>query len=266
MPYRVELDVFHGPFDLLLYLVQREEVDVLEIPISRITRQFLSYLSALQSIDVERVGEFLVVASTLMEIKSRMLLPRAAASDEEDDDPRSELVRQLLEYRKFRNAGASLMEIGQAQALRFARIPEQSMPATVAMADEPIRDVELWDLVSAFGRLLRETAALAPANIIYDETPIETYMERICERLAERGTIVFSDLVRDTHRGQRLGLFLAVLELMKARRIRAEQNELFGEIWLLPISSADDSTTTPDIGSGVEPARETTQVPIQEAK
>src|SRR5205809_773475 len=103
MDYQVDLDVFHGPLDLLLYLVKREEVDICDIPIARIAEQFKTYLDVLQHIDVERAGDFLVVASTLMEIKSRLLLPRPPA-EEEEEDPRRELVRQLLEYKQFKDA------------------------------------------------------------------------------------------------------------------------------------------------------------------
>jgi segregation and condensation protein A len=234
MDFRVELDVFHGPFDLLLYLVQREELDVFDIPISRITQHYLECMQQMQLINVELAGEFLVMASTLMEIKSRMLLPRTNAADEaEEADPRLELVRQLLEYKKFRNAAIRLQDLVRDQQRRYPRAVVEP-PAAEDPGEAVIRDVELWDLVSAFGRLMRETLALAPTSITYDETPIETYMERIVRLLAEQGQLAFSELLSGAPRGRVLAMFLAILELVKTKQVRAEQNELFGEIWILP--------------------------------
>src|SRR5260221_2979383 len=121
MYYRVELDIFRGPLDLLLFLVKRHEVDILDIPIARIAEQYLHYLEVLRLIDVERAGEFLVLASTLMEIKSKMLLPRAETATDHEADPRQELVRQLLEYKQFKDAAVLLQERTEQQSLRYAR-------------------------------------------------------------------------------------------------------------------------------------------------
>src|SRR6516225_5660438 len=155
--YLVDLDVFRGPLDLLLYLVKRDEVDLRDIPIARVAEQFKQYLDVLQVIDVERAGDFLVMAATLAELKSKMLLPRAEESSGPEEDPRQELVRQLLEYKRFKDAAALLEQQAEKQA---ARLPRQPPPEPSAPA--PLRPVELWDLVSTFGRLLRETLALQP--------------------------------------------------------------------------------------------------------
>jgi segregation and condensation protein A len=231
MDYQVELDIFRGPMDLLLYLVKRNEVDIFDIPIAKITEQFLHHLEVLKLIDVERVGDFLVLASTLMEIKSRMLLPRSDDQVVEEEDPRLELVRQLIEYKKFKDAAAVLEERAEYQA---TRMPRQGVDRQLAIPDpsqQPIQQVELWDLVSAFGRLMRETLALAPKQIILDETPVQTYMERIVERLTLEGSLTFVQLFDPPHtRGRLIGMFLALLELIKARRITAEQSEPLGEI------------------------------------
>lgn len=235
--YRVELDVFRGPLDLLLFLVRRNELDVCDIPIAEITDQYLQYLQLLQAVDVDVAGDFLVMASTLMEIKSRMLLPHGEQGVEGEEDPRQELVRQLLEYRKFRDAAALLEERAQAHAARFQRV------ATPVDADDPaqqpIKPVELWDLASAVARLLRETQAVAPRNIVYDDTPIHVYMEEVSHRLGERGQLTFSELFGgQSDRGRIIGLFLALLELVRAGKIRAEQNDPFADIWILPSDSA----------------------------
>ena len=238
MDYRVDLETFRGPLDLLLYLVKRNEVDILDIPIARITEQFQEYLSLLQLIDVESVGDFLVMAATLLEIKARMLLPRDEATEEEVDDPRRELVRQLLEYKRFKDA-ASLLE-AQAQK-QMTRLSRQAPPPDASDATmPPLRRVELWDLVSAFGRLLRETNALQPRQIVVDETPVHVIMEEIILRLQKQQRLSLRDLfLPPSTRGRLLGLFLAILELMKAGRIQAEQPDPFGDVQLYRIDAGE---------------------------
>src|SRR5580692_1327715 len=141
MSYTVSLDKFYGPLDLLLYLVKRNEVDVLDIPIARLAEQFLDHLRGLQELDVEFAGEFLVMAATLMEIKSRMLLPGdATVEDEEQQDPRRELVKQLLEYRKIKDAAAALEERAEQQG---TRIPRLEMPELTSPGEQKVRAVEL---------------------------------------------------------------------------------------------------------------------------
>lgn len=230
MDYQVDLTTFRGPLDLLLYLVKHNEVDICDIPIARITEQFLDYLNLLRLIDVEGVGEFLVMAATLMEIKSRLLLPRAEEAEKEEDDPRLELVKQLIEYKKFKEASALLEESAQKHLARMSR---QSVDAPVQLdpAQQPLRKVELWDLVSAFGRLMRETVALAPRQIVMDETPIHVHMERIVERLQRERRLSFRDIFTPPFtRGRLVGLFLATLELIKAKKIYVEQTGSFGDI------------------------------------
>jgi segregation and condensation protein A len=232
MDYLVDLDTFHGPPDLLLYLVKRSEVDICDIPIARITEQFLEYLRVIEVIDVERAGEFLVMAATLMEIKSRMLLPRTEESTDEDDDPRQELVRQLIEYKKIKDASALLEEQAERQLCRLARDPVEAV-SLVDPAQQPLRAVELWDLVSAFGRLMRETLALQPNQIVADETPVQVYIDMILNRLAQEPRLPFAALFTPPHtRARLIGLFLAILELVKGRRIIADQPEPFREITL----------------------------------
>jgi segregation and condensation protein A len=232
MDYNVDLETFHGPLDLLLFLVKRHEVDIRDIPIARVAEQFLEYLNVLQFIDVEWAGEFLVMAATLMEIKSKMLLPRGEEGPAEEDDPRLELVKQLIEYKKYKEAAALLEDQAERQLARLTRLPAASTrPLDPAQA--PLSRVELWDLVSAFGRLMRETSALQPRTIVLDETPIHVHMERILDLVGRRARTPFREIFTPPHsRGRLLGLFLAILELIKANRIKADQAELFGEIWL----------------------------------
>ncbi len=234
MNYLVALDTFHGPLDLLLYLVKRNEVDVLDIPIAKLADQFLEFLAAVREVDVELAGDFLVMAATLMEIKARSLLPADAEPDDGDEpDPRRELVRQLLEYRRFKDAAAALEERAERRSARLARVaPEE--PATPGAP--PVRPVELWDLVSAFARLMRETRALEPTAVVVDDTPQHVYEAEVRDRVRAAGRLAFRDLFAPPHHKARLiGLFLAVLELVKNRELGLEQPEPFGEIWLTPV-------------------------------
>lgn len=231
MLYQVALESFHGPLDLLLYLVKRNEVDVRDIPVARVAEQFLEHLHAIQVIDVEWAGDFLVMAATLIEMKSRLLLPQTeTASGDEPADPRKELVRQLIEYRKTKDAAGHLDRLAEERQFHIPRVP----PDDDEGATSPrLRRVELWDLVSAFGRLVRETQHLQPQHIIADDTPQSTYQDLIRERLRDGRRLPFRDLFDPPYYKARLiGLFLAVLELIKTSEIELEQAEPFGEIWV----------------------------------
>ena len=236
--YRVSQDAFHGPLDLLLYLVRKSEVDVLDVSIAAIADQFVEYLQTLRELDVELVGDFLVTAATLMEIKSRSLLPpEELQAEAEKDDPRGDLVRQLLEYRKFKDAAAALEERAETFSTRLAR---SAPPETIASGPIPVRPVELWDLVAAFARIMRETQALVPTTIHVDETPQHVYAEMILARLRAAGRLPFRDLFTPPYTKARLiGLFLAVLELIKENLVSLEQPDPFGEIWLSRVERSE---------------------------
>jgi segregation and condensation protein A len=232
MDYQVSLDNFRGPLDLLLHLVKQQELDICDIPIARIAEQFLEYVSVIQVVDVERAGDFLVMAATLMEIKSKLLLPPAEEEDETRIDPRAELVRQLVEYKKFKDAAAALEAQAEQQHSRLSRQPALLVPEQDPR-DQPLRHVELWDLVSAFGRLMRETLSLQPQQIVADQTPVHVYMDSILHRFRDREEISFSELFTPPYnRGRLVGIFLAILELVRNRQIAAEQPKAFGEISL----------------------------------
>jgi segregation and condensation protein A len=235
MDFRVDLNIFRGPLDLLLYLVRKHEVEIVDLPIALITDQYLQYLSVLEVLDVNGVGDFLAMASMLIEIKSQQVLPRSDEIEEEIDDPRQELVQRLLEYKKYRDAASILEERSRVWQQHFPRL-STDLPGRVRdMAEEPIEEVELWDLVSAFGRIMRETDAARPSNIVYDDTPIHVYMARIREQLLEKGHLIFRELfLPGMHKSQLVGIFLAVLELVRHHRVHVDQNELFGEIWITP--------------------------------
>ena len=235
MDFRVDLNIFRGPLDLLLYLVRKHEVEIVDIPIATITDQYLQYISVLEQLDVNAVGDFLAMASTLIEIKSQQVLPRSDEIEEEIDDPRQELVRRLLEYKKYRDAASILEERSRVWQQHYPRL-STDLPGRIRdLAEEPIQEVELWDLVSAFGRIMRETEASRPSSIVYDDTPIHVYMARIQKRLLEKGRAIFRDLFEPgMHKSQLVSIFLAVLELVRHHHVYVEQNALFGEIWILP--------------------------------
>jgi segregation and condensation protein A len=234
--FRVDLNVFRGPLDLLLYLVRKHEVEITDIPVAMITDQYLAYLAVIEQLDVNAVGDFLAVASLLIEIKSQQVLPRSDEVEDELEDPRQELVRRLLEYKKYRDAASILEERSRSWQQRYSRLSTDLPRHERDLAGQPIQEVELWDLVSAFGRIMRETEAARPSSIVYDDTPIHVHMSRIDERLLEKGRLAFCDLFDPTmHKSMLVGIFLAILELVRHHRIRVEQNTLFGDIWILPI-------------------------------
>ncbi|MGD9649150.1 MAG: ScpA family protein [Pirellulales bacterium] len=240
--FRIDLDAFRGPLDLLLYLVRKHEVDIVDIPIALVTDQYLAYIAVLEQLDVNAVGDFLEMASTLVEIKSRMVLPRGGEEIEELEDPRQELVQQLLEYKKYKDAANSLDELGRRWQQRFARVANDLPTGPRDLAGEPLREVELWDLVSAFARVLREHEAEAPRSIVYDETPIHVYMARLHDQLRREGRLAFTGLFEPgMHKSTLISIFLAILELVRHHAVQTEQEGMFGELWVT-LDSAADST------------------------
>jgi segregation and condensation protein A len=234
--FRVELDDYHGPVDLLLYLVRQHELEVTALPLAVIIEQYLSYIAVLEQIDVNAVGDFLDMASTLIEIKSRMVLPGEEEVEDELEDPRQELVSRLLEYKQYRDAASMLEERARQWSERFPRMASDLPSRPHAPEHQPIMQVELWDLVSAFGRVLKgKQAVRGPENIRYDETPIHVYMQRIDARVRSEGRVAFTALFEAAvHKSALVGMFLAVLELVRHQHARASQPELFGEIWIEP--------------------------------
>jgi len=218
--------------DLLLYLIRKNEVDIRDIPVGKITDQYMAYLEKMRGTDLDFSGEFLVMAATLLEIKARMLLP-AEALPEEEEDPRAELVRQLMEYRAFKERAAGLSELKAIQDRRYPR-GMRFERGEEGEDGEALKDVELWDLVSAFSRVLEQTHVVMPETMREDDVPVSGYMERVIERLGEStGEMAFEDAFRGSRtRLQLIGIFLAILELARLRRIKVFQGEFFGSIRL----------------------------------
>ncbi len=226
--YRVDLDIFAGPMDLLLYLVRKEEVDIYDIPITRITDQYLQYIEVLKSLDIDLAGSFLVMAATLMQIKSAMLLPRAEPeySDQEDlPDPRAELIRQLLEYKKFKDAANLLDGAAQEAKNRYSRpdiIIQKLKPDAEPELD--MEQVSVWDLLEAFGTICKATGTTYQVNHITDETPIDLYQIEVLAQLQAEGPMLFETIFASKpNRLVMIGLFLAVLELIRDGLVSVEQ-------------------------------------------
>ncbi len=249
--YRVNLDIFAGPLDLLLYLVRKEEVDIYDIPIAKITDQYIYYIEMLKSFDINLAGDFLVMAATLMQIKSAMLLPKAepeSAFGGADDlaDPRVELIRQLLEYKKFKDAANLLSDAADKQEERFQRPPrcfalrskaagERLKPNTEPALD--IEQVSIWDLLEAFDSIMKATGSIGDISHIKDDTPIDLYQIEILHRLQTEGPMGFEQLFESgTNRFVMVGLFLALLELIRERLVWAEQSKPPASMCLRPLT------------------------------
>jgi segregation and condensation protein A len=234
MALEVVLEQFSGPLDLLLHLIRKQEINIHDIPIALITEQYLEYLRAMEELSLEIASEFIVMAATLLAIKSRMLLPRpskAAESEGEEEDPREELVQQLLEYERCKWAAEQLRERGVLQSNLFSR-PPMDLSAYVPQEPPRVEGVSIWDLVDAYRKLLlRIPSEDRVAEIKGHVISVEERMETILARLRALRRSTFFELTQDAHtRPEVVASFLALLELMKARRIYCVQVVPFGDI------------------------------------
>jgi segregation and condensation protein A len=240
--YRVQLDVFTGPLDLLLYLIRRDELDIQDIPIARLTEQYLAYVRLLEHIDPNIAGEFLVMASTLLELKSRSLLPSPPleALEGEIEDPRSTLVRQLLEYKRFKDAAGALGSAADERAKRYVRRPVDLPPELQGVE---LEEVQVWDLLEAFS-VVMTAIGQGPGKheVRYDDTPIELCAAELVAVLEQEGPATFQSLFEgQTDRAAVIGRFLALLELIRSHRIRAEQDRNFGTIYLFLLDEVEEA-------------------------
>ncbi|MDP6545719.1 MAG: segregation/condensation protein A [Phycisphaerae bacterium] len=232
--YRVSLDNYSGPMDLLLYLIRREEVDIHDIPLARIIDQYIQYVEMLQELDPNAAGDFIVLAATLTEIKTRMLLPAPEALDGDEEgagiDPRADLIRQLLEYKEFKDASTDLRDMVDIQSQRFPRRPPKFESSDETQID--LEDVQVWDLFDSFSRVMEAIGTRAVSHeVIYDDTPVELHAADILDRLQREGPLSFAQIFEGrTIHSEVVGLFLAMLELMRQRQIFASQDANFRDI------------------------------------
>ncbi len=253
--YQLTLDAFCGPMDLLLYLIRQAEVDVHDIPVAEITDQYLKFLEQAGYIDIEAAGDFLVMAATLMEIKSRTLMPPEPAGEDADGeegeplselgdggadvalssaDPRFELVQQLLQYQRYRVASEELEEHRQVFSRQFAARVRQSDEPEVELPALELEDAHVFDLSEAYGRIISsiDFTRLGDHRIEIDDTPAVVYQQQLLDRLeaAGQGRLTLQEVFEGRERVPRIGLFLAMLELVRLRRINVRQTELDSDI------------------------------------
>ncbi len=231
--YKIDLDTYNGPLDLLLYLIRREEVDIYDIPITKITDQYMAYLNELQSIDIGLAGDFLVMASTLMYVKSQTLLPRSEETDEEEmEDPRRELVKQLLEYKRYKEASSTMTKLSEERSQRFSRPEERLIDDGKEDEDKlNLDEVDVWKLAEFFSGFMKQTLGDVIEKIVYDDTPVHIYMDKVLNRLAKAYSISLKELLYDSQgKAELIGFFLALLELVRLKEIKLEQTQDFDEI------------------------------------
>src|SRR5881398_3592363 len=231
--YKVKLEIFEGPLDLLLYLIKRDEIDIYDISIERITRQYLEYLQAFKELKIDIAGEFVVMAANLIYLKSRSLLPldqQPPEEDAEEDDPRWDLIRQLIEYKKFKEAAAQL----HARALEQERVFSRDGGSVASKAEEPLRlgEVGIFQLINAFQNVIKRVEAREDLREIFGENyTVSDKIETILARVSEGGALKFSELFAEmASRVEIVVTFLALLELIRLKQVRAIQPGQFGEI------------------------------------
>ncbi len=232
MTYKIKLEVFEGPLDLLLYLIKREEIDIYDIPVAKIADQYLEYMEVMKMLDLNIAGEFIVMAATLIHIKSKMLLPQEEIEPEEEEemDPRAELVQRLIEYKKFKEAAKKLEEMELRQKNIFIR--SSSLEQYKSHDGEGVYfEASLFDLLTAFSKVLKEIPKETIQEIIKDEFTVDEKIHQLLHLLMEREFIRVNSLFASSkNKLEIIAIFLAILELIRLREIVVVQNKLFGEI------------------------------------
>lgn len=231
MAVRVVLDAFEGPLDLLLYVIKREEIDIYDIPIARVTEQYLEYIRLMRMLDLEVAGEFLVMAATLMHIKSQMLLPRPTVEDDEEAaDPRAELVERLLEYERCKRMAVALGEKEAARALLFERGPAAEDTDKGGVEIE-LSNATAFDLLSAFARVLSGLSERQVVQIVEEVFTVSEKVRLILDLIRVHEVVNFTELFYSARsRAEAIVTFLALLELVRLREVVARQGERFGEV------------------------------------
>jgi len=234
MSYKIKLEVFEGPLDLLLYLVKKDHLNICDIPIAEITEQYLQYLNLMQLLNLNIAGEFLVMSATLMQIKSKMLLPmeESISAEEEQEDPRAELVKRLLEYQKFKEIAQDLRqrESKQFEVFKRPRLPEKEIPEETQVYFE----ASLFDLISAFSKALENVPKELFYEVIKDQFTVEEKVHQILHMLLVSPYVRLSELFTQARdKLEIIVTFLAILELIKLKEINARQKGLFEEIEII---------------------------------
>jgi segregation and condensation protein A len=233
MKYKIKLPYFEGPLDLLLFFVKRDELNIYDIPIAKITKEFLEYIHLMQMLDLEVASEFIVMASTLMQIKAKMLLPKPEVEgEEEEEDPRAELARRLAEYKKFKELAFEFSKMEDEAGKFFYRGYFKSDARDYFEEDEEfLKDVSLFDLLTAFKRALEGTRETVYHEIETQNYKVEDEMENILSRLKFKRKFSFNEIIDSyVEKARIIVAFLALLELARLKKIRISQEEVFGEL------------------------------------
>jgi len=240
--YPVRLQNFEGPLDLLLHLIKKHEVNIYDIPISLVTSQYLEYLGLMQELDLDVAGEFLVMAATLIHIKSRLLLPRPAPEQEDtEEDPRDALVRRLVEHQKFKAAAEMLHERETIRSAQWTR-PDERLSDLAGEAPEPEIEVDLFSLMTAFRAVLERAKQRPQVPLPGEQISIETRIEQLLARLSETQACGFEDLFSDVAtRADLIVTFLALLEMIRLKSVRVYQTSAFEEIRIYKRATQDAS-------------------------
>jgi segregation and condensation protein A len=245
MALAIKIQVFEGPLDLLLHLIDEAKVEIEDIPVHEITEQYMAYLQSMQQLELEIASEFIVMAATLLLIKSRTLLPKPPVQETFDDDweneidPREELIQRLMEYKKYKEAVHMLKDMQHERSQIFIKEPDDLTPYAQVVVEEPLRGVELKHIVNAFQRVLQKTKkGEQVASIRRDELSVKDRMKEIVGLFSKsRKKVLFSKLMgTDFSRELVVVTFLALLELMKTKKIRCYQHELFDDIVIQPFT------------------------------
>ncbi len=236
MKYKVKLPYFEGPLDLLLFFIKRDELNIYDIPIAKITKDFLEYIQLMQMLDLEIASEFIVMASTLMQIKAKMLLPKPNVEDEEEEDPRAELVKRLLEYKKFKELAGEFEKMeNEANKICYRRYFKHDARDYYDENEtyEFLKDVSLFDLLTAFKKVFENAREKEFHEIETQNYRVEDEMENIINRLKVKSKFSFNEIFEDYKEKIRIIVaFLAILELSRLKRIRILQPDTFGEIFI----------------------------------
>lgn len=241
MAYDIKLDNFEGPLDLLLHLIRKNEMEIQDIPMAEVTAQYLAILDAMKTLNLDIAGEYLVMAATLIHIKSRLLLPQPdpELADEEEEDPRAELVRRLLEYQKYKEAGANLEAFPQLERDVFVRSGGAPELQPVEGAEE-LEAVGIYELVEIFRELLQAHPEETFHEVDVERLSVTERINGLLVRLSGQSSVAFSELFEGRPaRPELVVTFLAILELVKLRMVRLMQESRYGAIWLFP-AVADD--------------------------
>jgi segregation and condensation protein A len=241
--YKIQLENFYGPLDLLLHLVRESELDPLRIPIAKVTDQYLTYLEMMHKLDINLAGEFLVMASTLMEIKSRTLVPIYADEEDADEeaDPKFELIRRLLEYKRYKDLSVKLRALMEFQSKTFTRPVYRDTPIEQPAdgetdkespkEEDPQVELDMWQLVKSFAKLSKEIVLDTPGFILYDDIPIEKVIEGILQELEKKGELSFRNMLSlNPDKMNMVRNFLATLELARRKSIEVIQENDFADI------------------------------------